>query len=125
MNNTGEQGRFKEAFSVEAVSPRMISPAHSVSVNTAWGEGFQKITGADNTRQLTRGGVDVRPILEVLETRNDPSDGVLGVAEDHHGVVTAVELVVYARETGIHAALEDHDGAGIFDVEDRHAVDRA
>jgi hypothetical protein len=34
MNNTVKKGPFEKAFSVEAVSPRMIFPARSDSLNT-------------------------------------------------------------------------------------------
>jgi hypothetical protein len=60
-----------------------------------------------------------------LEPLHDPLDHLLGVAEQHHGVVAEEQLVLDAGIAAAHAALDEQHGAGLFDVQDRHAVDRA
>src|SRR5215468_4836978 len=48
----------------------------------------------------------------------------LGVAEQHHYVVAAEELVFDAGVAGGRQALDEEHGLGALDIEDRHAVDR-
>src|SRR5437667_5602739 len=59
------------------------------------------------------------------ELADDVSYKGPGVSKEHQGPVEVVEFVIDAREAGTHAAFDDHDGPGLVDVEDGHAVDRA
>ena len=63
--------------------------------------------------------------MAAAEFADDGADELFGVAEEHQGVVEVIERVVDAGEAGVHAALDDHDGVGLVDVEDRHAEDGA
>jgi hypothetical protein len=51
-------------------------------------------------------------------------DHLLGVAEQHHGVVAEEQLVLDPRVARAHAALDEEHRARLLDVEDRHAEDR-
>src|SRR5260370_15057530 len=57
--------------------------------------------------------------------RDDRADEVFGVAEQHQGPVQVVQGIVDAGETGGHAALDNHDGASLVDVQNRHAENGA
>src|SRR5262245_30345756 len=52
------------------------------------------------------------------------ADHVLGVAEEHPGLVREIQLVVDPRKPGVLAPLDREYGAGPVGVDDRHAVDR-
>src|SRR5262249_46498049 len=45
--------------------------------------------------------------------------------EEHQGFVEVVERVIDAGKTGAHAAFDDHDGARLIDIENRHPKDGA
>src|SRR6202051_3222369 len=49
---------------------------------------------------------------------------LLGVAEQHHGVVTVEQGIVDAGIARCERALDEHHGAGLPDLQYRHAVDR-
>src|SRR3984957_9820726 len=49
----------------------------------------------------------------------------LGVSEQHESVVKIVERVVDAGKAWAHAAFDDHHGAGLVYVEDRHTENGA
>lgn len=49
---------------------------------------------------------------------------LLRIREQHQRIVFEEELVLDARITGAHAALDEQDGLGFFDIEDRHAENR-
>jgi hypothetical protein len=57
------------------------------------------------------------PVIRVI-------DHLLGVAEQHHGVVAEEQLVLDAGIARGHAALDEQHGLGLFHVQHRHAVDR-
>src|SRR5437764_14966659 len=59
----------------------------------------------------------------LFEGLNDFLAHFLGVAEQHHRVVAVEKLVFDAGVAGGHRALDEKDGLGALDVEDRHAVD--
>src|ERR1019366_653184 len=56
---------------------------------------------------------------------DNAGDKSLGVTEKHERFVQVVERIVDAGETGVHAALDDHDDAGFIHIENGHAIDRA
>src|SRR5262245_15415557 len=69
---------------------------------------------------LMREGATWRSV-EVLQDR---VDDLLAVAEQHHGVVREVALVLDTGLAGAHAAFDEEDRLRLLDVEDRHAEDR-
>src|SRR4051812_26855625 len=68
-------------------------------------------------------GVTVARLSALLQLRHDAADGLLRIAEQHSGLWVEVQIVVDAREAGLHRALDDDDVLRLVDVEDRHAVD--
>ena len=58
------------------------------------------------------------------EVLQDVVDDLLGIAEQHHGVVAEEHLVLDAGIAGAHGPLDEEDCPGVFHVEDGHAVDR-
>src|SRR4030095_14337108 len=60
-----------------------------------------------------------------LQRGQEVVHALLGVAEQHHRLRVVVELVLDAREAGVHAPLEDDDGLPAVDLEDGHPVERA
>src|SRR6185295_14715137 len=61
---------------------------------------------------------------EVSHPFDDILGHLLGVAEQHHGVVAVEQRVVDARVTRSQRALDEHHGAGFPHLQHRHAVDR-
>ena len=55
---------------------------------------------------------------------DDGFDHLLGVGEEHEGIVLEEQLVLDAGIARAHAALDEENGFGLLDVEDRHAEDR-
>src|SRR3954454_1562508 len=49
---------------------------------------------------------------------------LLGVTEQHHGVVAEEQFVLDARVARAHPALDEQHGLGAVHVQDRHAEDR-
>src|SRR5258705_4954585 len=50
---------------------------------------------------------------------------ILGIAEEHQGFIQVVERVIDSRESRSHTSLDDHHGACLVDVENRHSEYRA
>src|SRR3954453_15023296 len=71
-----------------------------------------------------RPGAAAPPTLPVSERLEDLVDDLLGVAEQHHGVVAEEQLVLHAGVARAHAALDEQHRLRPVDVEDRHAEDR-
>ena len=63
-----------------------------------------------------------RPSVQRLD---DLLAHLLGVAEQHHGVVGEEQRVIDARITRRHAAFDEQHRARLFHVQDRHPGDRA
>src|SRR5215813_4352122 len=59
------------------------------------------------------------------EFADNISHEALGIAKKHQRFVQIVERVFDSRETGGHAALDDHHRARFVHVEDGHSVNRA
>ena len=59
------------------------------------------------------------------EFAHDISHKSLGVAEEHEGFILVVKRVIDAGKAGAQTPLDDHDGAGLIDLQDGHAVDGA
>src|SRR5690606_21210279 len=59
------------------------------------------------------------------EVLDDLFHHLLRIAEEHHGVVTEEEFVLHTRIARAHAALDEENGLRLFNVENRHAIDRA
>src|SRR6266849_301339 len=49
-------------------------------------------------------------VIAAGEFADDVADEILGVAEEHQGLIQVVQRVVDAGEAGSHAALDDHHG---------------
>src|SRR5712691_2125234 len=62
--------------------------------------------------------------LEVLDLRHQAGQGSLGVSEEHRRLGIVEQLVLDAREPGVHAPLEHDDVVRLVHVQDRHNVDR-
>src|ERR1700733_5593149 len=62
------------------------------------------------------------PATQFADNRSDEG---LRVSEQHQVVIQIIEWVIDARETRAHAALDDHYGVRLIDIENGHAVDRA
>src|SRR5699024_8137826 len=99
--------------------PPRGSPEMPEGATPRWGRPFRC------TRRwsgLWRSGLGA---LAVLDRTEDLVDAVLGVAEEHLGVVAEEQRVLHAGVAGGHGALE-HDHVGGFPhVQDGHAGDRA
>ena len=59
------------------------------------------------------------------ELSDDVAHKLLGVAEQHQGVIEVIQRIVDSGEAGGHAAFDDHDGVGFVNVQNWHTVDRA
>src|SRR5258708_36929457 len=64
-------------------------------------------------------------VIAAGEFADDVAYEILGVAEEHEGLVQVIEGIVDAGKTSGHAALDDYDGARFVDVQDGHAEDGA
>src|SRR5260370_5977017 len=62
-------------------------------------------------------------LVVAAEFADDRADEGFCVAEEHERAVKIVERIVDACKTSGHAALDDHHGARLVDVQKRHAVD--
>src|SRR5260370_20150791 len=62
-------------------------------------------------------------LVVAAEFADDRADEGFCVAEEHERAVKIVERIIDARKTCGHAALDDHHGARLVDVQNRHAVD--
>src|SRR4051795_1209153 len=63
------------------------------------------------------------PLASALHRLDDVLGDLLGVAEQHHGVVAIEQRIVDAGIARSERALDEHHGAGLPDLEHRHAVD--
>ena len=64
------------------------------------------------------------PLPFASQRLEDVVDDLLGVAEQHHGVVAEEQLVLHARIARTHAALDEQHRLGPVHVQDRHAENR-
>jgi len=78
--------------------------------------------GPNKQKPAPSGPVFRRTGLVLLNCLHQLGDHVLGVAEEHAGVVPVEELVLDPREALPPAALDDEDVLRLINVEDRHPI---
>src|SRR5580693_4575669 len=84
-----------------------------------------RVDGAIQTLKLRLSRSRLAVTVAAGEFTDDVADEIFGVPEEHQRAVEIVERVINTGEAGGHAALDDHYGARLVHIENRHAVDGA
>ena len=59
-----------------------------------------------------------------VERLDDALDHLLGIGQQHHGVVLVEQRIVDAGIAGSQRAFDEQTGASLVDIQNWHAVDR-
>ncbi|MGH1557803.1 UrcA family protein [Caulobacter segnis] len=98
------------------------TPPQSLRDSSPAGEQSLKPSQRKRPRGIARGLRRLRE-ARALKRLHDAFDHLLGVGEQHHRVVLEEQFVLDPGIARGHAALDEQDRAGLFDVQDRHAED--